>query len=319
MNNPDQDSTKLKWRMLAWLLCSLMVNSPLLAVSFDFEAPAPLNCDKASFRFWSPEGNRLLRAILVLVPGSNGDGRPLTEEPEWRGFAQKHDLALVGCQFTDRPHENMFMEQYALASAGSGQALLEALSFFSRHTRHSEVDTLSLLLWGHSAGGQFNYEFACWKPARVLAFVVNKGGVYYTHAAPLATRQVPGLFFIGEKDLEFRKMSVYGIYAVNRRARALWTLAVEPDTGHEEGKTRQLALAFFEAILPLRLPGSSSSPKGTLREISENNGWVGDLNTLKIRPGPMNENEWSSWLPSKKLANGWQAFVLKSPAHKPSF
>jgi pimeloyl-ACP methyl ester carboxylesterase len=31
-----------------------------------------------------------------------------------------------------------------------------------------------------SAGGQFNYEFAAWKPDRVAAFVVNKGGIYYT-------------------------------------------------------------------------------------------------------------------------------------------
>jgi len=31
-----------------------------------------------------------------------------------------------------------------------------------------------------SAGGEFNYEFTAWMPERIVAFVANKGGVYYT-------------------------------------------------------------------------------------------------------------------------------------------
>jgi hypothetical protein len=38
-------------------------------------------------------------------------------------------------------------------------------------------------LWGVSAGVKFNYEFVCWKPERVTAFVVNKGGIYYSSLA----------------------------------------------------------------------------------------------------------------------------------------
>ncbi len=30
---------------------------------------------------------------------------------------------------------------------------------------------------GFSAGGQYNYEFASWKPEKVISFVVNKGGI----------------------------------------------------------------------------------------------------------------------------------------------
>jgi len=45
-----------------------------------------------------------------------------------------------------------------------------------------------LLMWVMSAGGEFNYEFTAWKRERVLAFVVNKGGIYYTALASQAAR-----------------------------------------------------------------------------------------------------------------------------------
>ncbi len=46
--------------------------------------------------------------------------------------------------------------------------------------RLPEIAQAPLLLWGMSAGGEFNYEFVAWKPERVAAFVVNKGGIYYS-------------------------------------------------------------------------------------------------------------------------------------------
>ena len=68
-----------------------------------------------------------------------------------------------------------------------------------------------------SAGGEFNYEFVCWKPERVVAFVVNKGNIYYTALAPKAARSVPGILFTGGKDLEFRTSTITGLFAMNRR------------------------------------------------------------------------------------------------------
>ena len=86
-----------------------------------------------------------------------------------------------------------------------------------------------------------------------MCFVVNKGGVYYTAITSAAARKVPGIFFTGEKDLEFRIDIVKGIFAVNRRFGALWTIACEPGAGHEIGLTKKLAILFFEEIIPLRL------------------------------------------------------------------
>ena len=77
----------------------------------------------------------------------------------------------------------------------------------------------------------------------------GKGGYYFTHLAPTRTRQVPGIFFIGGKDEEFRLHSIRGIFAINQRAGAAWKLVNRPDEGHEEGKTRELAVQFFEEVL----------------------------------------------------------------------
>src|SRR6476660_9328071 len=134
-------------------------------------------------------------------------------------------------------------------------------------------------MWGMSAGGQFNYEFAAWKPERVAAFVVNKGGIYYSALVSKATREVPALLFVGGKDLEFRTNTIVGLFAVNRRGGALWALAEEPGAAHIVGRSRDMALMLFEDLLPLRLseaaPGGKEPP--ALRPIAEKSGFLGDL------------------------------------------
>jgi dienelactone hydrolase len=225
----------------------------------EVDLPAGPNFAVAAFRWWHPAQTMMLRGVVVLVPGSNADGRAQVDDAFWQEFARQHDLALVGCWFKDHPHENMNIEDYARAGDGSGQALLEAVDRLARAAAHPEAAVAPLILWGHSAGGEFNYEFACWKPARVLAFVVNKGGYYFTHLAPAATRAVPGLFFLGGKDLEFRGQSIRGIVAVNTQAGAAWKLIVEPDEGHEVGRTREQAVEFFAEEIASRLPAMSST------------------------------------------------------------
>ena len=220
--------------------------------TFDVEIPPGPNFAVASFRWWHPPGTKALLGIVVLVPGSNSDGRTQVEDSFWQDFATRHSLALVGCWFKDHPHANMNIEAYARAHDGSGRALLDAVDHLAKTAAHPEASTAPLLLWGHSAGGEFNYEFVCWEPARVAAFVVNKGGYYFTHLASAATRAVPGIFFVGGKDESFRIQSIQGIFAVNHEAGAAWKLIIEPDAGHELGNTRELAAEFFAEVISRR-------------------------------------------------------------------
>src|SRR4029079_3623354 len=174
------------------------------------------------------------------------------------------------CHFTDKQHEQGFIEDYVNVGHGSGQALLDAITKFGERSKHSELSTAPLVIFGMSAGGQFDYEFAAWKPERVAAFVVNKGGSHDSALGPQAAGSVPALLFIGGKDLEFRTNTIVGLFAVNRRGGALWALTEEPSAAHVVGKSRDVAMLLFEDLLPLRLPSSGT----TLVPIEERTGFL---------------------------------------------
>lgn len=276
---------------------------------FDHAIPPGANYDKAEFRLWLPPNLPRVRAILVLVPGSNGDGRPQVEDPFWQAFATKHRLAIVACRFTDKPHEQSFLEDYVKVSDGSGQALLDAINRFAKASNHAELSTAPFLMWGMSAGGQVDYEFAAWKPERVIAFVVNKGGVYYSALVPRAARSVPALLFVGEKDLAFRINTIQGLFAVNRRAGALWAYIVEPGTAHAVGRSKDLGAMFFEDILAMRLSGE------TLAAVPDKAGFIGDLTAVTFQPvatAPAPTIP-TAWLPTERVARAWQAVVTGKP------
>jgi len=272
-------------------------------------APAGANYDKAEFRLWYPKNAKVLRAIVVLVPGSNGDGRGQVDDTVWQAFATKHDLGLVGCRFTDKRHDQSFIEHYVNVSQGSGQALLDAIGRFASRSQHPELATAPFVMWGMSAGGQFNYEFTAWKPERVAAFVVNKGGIYYSALVSQAAREVPGILFVGGKDLEFRTNTIVGLFAVNRRGGALWALAEEPSAAHIVGRSRDVALAFYEDVLPLRLGAN-----GALKPIAATSGFIGDLKTKTFQPvGESAPSVPTAWLPTERVAKAWQAMATERP------
>ena len=307
-------------RRCPWLLVlglALAVSGPLGGQTIDIAMPQGENYDQAEFRLWYPEEVERLRGLFVLVPGSNADGRGWTTDSFWRELARRHEFGLVGVRFTDKPHEHMAIEQYADVSRGSGQALLDALAEFAGASNHAEVATAPVLLWGMSAGGQFNYEFTVWKPERVIGFVVNKGGVYYNAMASEATRQVPGLFFIGEDDLAYRNDIIQGVYSVNRRFRAKWALAVEPGVAHEYGRSRELAALFYEELIALRLPPetAAANEKSRLRPLEYEEGFLGDpkSSTYSQAAGAVPTSYPTAWLPTERLARAWQAVVTGLP------
>jgi poly(3-hydroxybutyrate) depolymerase len=281
--------------------------SPLLEETI----PPGNNFDKAEFRLWVPRDAGPLRGALILVPGSNGDGRAMAEDTVWQAFATKHKLAVVGCRFTDKPHDQNFIESYVNVSQGSGQALLDVLGKFAARAQHPELANAPLLFWGMSAGGQFNYEFAAWKPERVIAFVVNKGGIYYTALTPRATREVPAILFVGGKDLESRTSTITGLFALNRRGGALWALAEEPAAAHVVGRSRDMSIIFFDDVIPLRL-GDPSAP---LKSLTEKSGFMGDAKSKTFQPigETPAPNYPTSWLPTERVARAWQAMVSERP------
>ena len=299
-------------KVFVLISAATLFSSSIIADTYDTTLEPGAVYNMAAFKLWhNPEVQRI-RGILMLNPGSNGDGRGMVDDSYWQDFATKHDLALMGTYFTYHRHVNMMIEHYIKVSEGSGQALINAIDQFAKDSGHQELSYAPFLLWGHSAGGELNHEIAAWLPERVIAYVVNQGGYYYSSVPPEATRKTPGLYFVGLDDLVSRNTIIKGIFTTNRRAGALWTYVEEKGVGHEVVGSRDLALVFFEEVMNKRLPDDAMGYKALL-PVTEAMGVKGSIITHEIIGQDNNEVklEETSWLISERLAEAWQALVLK--------
>jgi len=140
--------------------------------------------------------------------------------------------------------------------------------------------------------------------------VVNKGGIYYSALVPKAAREIPALLFVGDADLAFRTNTIVGLFAVNRRAGALWALTSEPGAGHVVGQSKDLGAMFFEDVLPMRVGDSG------LVAIPEGTGFIGDLEAHSYQSSrdagvPRVP---TAWLPTERVARAWQRVVTGGAA-----
>lgn len=207
------------------------------------ERSADSNFSIANFSLALPSAEPV-KAVVVMTPGSNGDGRDMIKWPVWERYAHKHNLALVGCHLSDK--QPSWIETYVNVKDGSGAALLSALNTFGLNEK-------PLLLWGFSAGGEFNYELACWlapqQPKRIRAFVVNKGGIYYTALAPQEARDIPAIFFTGGRDDIWRQRVLSGIFTVNHIAGCEWKEHIEKSVSHMIGVSQDMTMQLFDRVL----------------------------------------------------------------------
>jgi len=290
----------LKHKLIALIAGLLWSSLSLSAAAFDHEIMPQKddNFDKAAFRLWIDDHIEQVNGIVCVALGINGDSRPEVDESVWRDFARKHRLGIVGV-FLRSPNNAII--QYARAERGSGAALIASLAALAEKSGHPEVATVPLLMWGHSAGGMFNFGFANYAPERVLAFTAIKGGYYDTPVTD-GGRRVPGLFIVGEKDRDYRILTANTRVFDNRREGARWCLAVEANVGHGISKANEIIIPFFEAVLESGFD-TTQRPEG----------FGVDLEKMKIIPAgkPERSVKYSIWMPTEEFGPVWRAFIAK--------
>lgn len=294
-------------KKLIFVVSALLFSLNSIAQKNDFSFYDGENFQLAEFRFWNPNLNDDYKGILVLTPGINRDGREAVLDTVWQKFATKHNLIIVASHFKNYESNNNL--RYRDASKGSGEILLKSIEKYSQEISNKNINELPLLLYGFSAGGQYNFEFASWKPERVISFVVNKGGYYDTAVASSDTQKVPGIFFIGEDDLYYRNNLILGIYSANRSQGANWTLITEKATKHSPNNSKDLSISFFESIMTKRLKDNK------LVEINSDNPILGfpKRKTFEFfdKIDKTEFNNWGKlksltiWLPDENFANIW--------------
>ena len=294
-------------KKLIFVVSALLFSLHSIAQKEDFSFYDGENFQLAEFRFWNPNLNDDYNGILVLTPGINRDGREAVLDTVWQKFATRHNLIIVASHFKNYESNNNL--RYRDASKGSGEILLKSIEKYSQEISNKNINELPLLLYGFSAGGQYNFEFASWKPERVISFVVNKGGYYDTAVTSSDTQKVPGIFFIGEDDLYYRNNLILGIYSANRSQGANWTLITEKDTKHSPKNSKDLSISFFESIMTKRLKDNK------LVEINSDNPILGfpKRKTFEFfdKIDKTEFNNWGKlksltiWLPDENFANIW--------------
>ena len=143
-------------KKLIFAVGSLLFSLNSTAQKEDFSFYDGENYQLAEFRFWNPNLNDDYKGILVLTPGINGDGREAVLDTVWQKFATKHNLIIVASHFKD--YENLMTGglRYRDASKGSGDVLLKSIEKYSQEISNKSINELPLLLYGFSAGGQYN-------------------------------------------------------------------------------------------------------------------------------------------------------------------
>lgn len=221
---------------------------------------------------------------------------------EFRALGASQGLALLGTSRAALPN-----------GPDSDRLLLDAIEEAAALSGRPELASAPLLLYGMSGGGPEASGLAARNPARVagLFLKVPAGFETLTGAEPAGVLGVPAYVVLAEQDAFVDDAALAVAFLNNRRAGALWALALEPGVPHHSltPEHRAITTGWMDVILQVRI---SPSHPGTLRTLSEDGGWFGSLSDGFV--GAV-ANSWgfpvrsASWFPSEGTAAAWQAFV----------
>jgi len=253
------------------------------------------NFSLSLFRLWVPRQQIPLRGVLIVLPGSNGDSLNLVDCPEWRNICASWGFGCLTVVFTS----NQSRERYSLAQFGSGSSVVAALEQLSTQSRRPELQNVPIAILGHSEGGIFAYNFACWLPSRVIAFATIKGG-YYDNLDSQA-KAIPGLIIAGALDNEYRLRRLRELFDSNAWPSSKWAYLCEPHSGHRLDNSLELVVPFFDAVIRNKIDP-----------------YVGSIAAHAISPVSLGLAGSCAWFPNKKIALIWQK-IMKGEFKEKSF
>jgi hypothetical protein len=216
-----------------------------------------------------PDGVAEFKAAIVFLPGLRdpSTGNPLDSRGLVRGTSdaacsiwcggdkdevRKRALELVGGKVA------LIGTTTLLDDGMSRAALLEALTEFSRQSKHPELANIPIFFVGHSMGGCAAYGFTRENGARVAGFMTMKGGCHNPGPSQDAS-SVPGYFLIGDADAPHRRENITAVYEAGRAAGAPWTLQIDP-YGHSPMLDFGKMFDWIGDVLAARLPVNAGEP-----------------------------------------------------------
>ena len=267
-------------------------------------------------RLWIPKNVSVIRGVIVLGNGANGDQRGRTEETDWQALARAHDFALMGT--------SLYICQSVNDVNAEVPMLLADLAWYATASGHPEVAHLPFVLAGWSGGGQMAYGINTKIPERVIAYIMNKGAYYVPGALSPAALKTPSIGVGGQFDLPEGRTGIIDKFKANRPSGGLCALAVEHNTGHAEGNVDGVFFTFFDHAIRARYPAGATPLSGpvTLLDLTESNGWLANEPTVSsglsgsVYPYATYSGDKTTacWLMDADVANLYRGFATYNPA-----
>lgn len=267
--------------------------------------------EDCTFSLWMPGGLDVVKGVVVM--SGHGSGAALFRNGDLRGIARELHLALF--TFVGNPVQRGFWPR---------SLLYERLAACGRRCGHPELEHAPLFLYGHSNGTGFSAIFPAAESARVWGWVSMRPGITFQVYQPGAAK-VPGLVIFGEDD-EFlgrpsKAVNLAVVPAMRRLHDAVWSVAVEPRTGHGPGpNTWPLVFSFLRHTWAARVPPDADPRRGPvdLVAIGPEQGYLGrnwelaagGYQSLPIAPYAdfTGDRAAASWLVNAAFAADWRTF-----------
>lgn len=254
--------------------------------------------DKVVFSVWIPEGVKTVRGGMCN-PFSKGDG----VSKHWMAMCRHWKFAYVQMDF-----DAVKKDEFGL--------LKTALTDLAKKSGHPEIEHMPLCFTGMSRGGGMSMALAEMMSERTIASVPV---CLEVGPATEATRKIPVMTIFGEKDGS-QMEKLLAKLPLERKHDARWAIAVQWGRKHEFALANNLSFIFLDDVIGKRLPKEPGAGTALL-DIPLESGWIGDPSTWSKsgkRAAIQSYQEFSGardqvcWLPSKRVAAVWQAFVSGS-------
>lgn len=258
-----------------------------------------------------PEAVGRIRGAIVIIDW--GLGAFGYSDAAWQKLSERLQFPVLLTRFRDFRTPNAFqIGPGRLPKAGSARALELLLQRLADESSHPELATAPLVFWGHSAAGGQVSSLASELSSRTIGFVrYHSGGTPVGDVKTMS--QVPALIVVAGKDGDVAERGdAEVLWRRGHATGAQWTFAIEPEATYGDPsdvlKANDFVLTWMASVTNQRLAGNEK----TLRPITADLGWLGDIRTGEIAPHARfgsSDKQNATWLPDEASATAWQRLV----------
>ena len=301
---------------------------PIYRIRYDASTTAGELPYAVTYTIWLPPNVQTLRGIIVhqhgCGEGSCKSGQTGAYDLHWQALAKKHDCALLSPSYEQPEKANCML--WCDPRNGSAKKYLQALTQLAKLSSHPELATVPWALWGHSGGGTWAGSMLLMHPDRIAAAWLRSGAPRLTPrdassppplTIPPASLAVPTMCNLGTKegvtDKTGRFAGVWGgqeaFFHALRSKGGLIGVSVDPNSSHDCGNQRYLAIPWFDACLTARLPEKAGD--GALKSMPAEGVYLAPLLGTTADPASkyIGDAKTAVWLPGKDVATAWTEYT----------